>query len=203
MARLLLVLDLAGIFLFAIESAMTGAAAGLDTFGVLVLSFTSSLGGGGIVRDLLIGATPPNAIKDYRYPTAAFFGGALVCLAYHSMALLPHTLLVALDAAGLALFAIAGARKALDFGTNALSAVLMAAVTGSGGGVITDVLLSRVPSVLHSEIYATAAILGASVMILGMRLGGSARTMALAGGLACFTLRVVSVWRDWSLPHLA
>src|SRR5271154_602670 len=131
--RLLLVIDLIGTFVFAVEGALAGMYAGLDVFGLLVLSFVTALGGG-TVRDLLIGAVPPNSIRDWRYGATAFAGGGVVFCFYQAFEHVPLQLLITLDAAGLALFAVAGAGKALEFGINPMIAVLMGVLTGVGGG---------------------------------------------------------------------
>lgn len=202
MGRLLVALDLLGIFVFAIEGAMAGKAGQFDILGVLVLSFATSLGGG-IVRDLLIGCRPVAAVSDWRYASVAFTGGALVFLLQAYLGHIPATPLVVLDALGLALCAIAGAEKALAFGIHPTIAVLMGAITGVGGGCVRDMLMSRSPAVLHRDIYAVAAIFGAAVMIAGQRrLGLRPSWASFAGGMACFLLRLVAVWRDWQLPQL-
>src|SRR5258707_4682047 len=111
---LLLALDLIGTFVFAVEGAGAAAAAHLDFLGVMVLSFATALGGG-IIRDVLIGAIPPNAIRDWRYGAAAFLGGGAAFVFHSFVQQVPPELIVALDAAGLALFAVAGAGQALAF----------------------------------------------------------------------------------------
>jgi len=109
---------------------------------------------------------------------------------------------VVFDAAGLSLFAVAGAAKALDFGIHPFIAVLMGGVTGVGGGTVRDILLARVPNVLRSDIYATAALAGAAVLVIGLEFNLNSKCMTIAGAVACFALRVVSVWRHWNLPKL-
>src|ERR1700723_176586 len=126
---LLLVVDFAGTFLFAIEGGMAAAAGHLDLLGAMVLAFATALGGG-IIRDVLIGAVPPNSIKDWRYPAIAFAGGAVVFFQSSFVNQVPASLIVTLDAAGLALFAVAGAAKALDYGIHPFLAMLMGGVTG-------------------------------------------------------------------------
>jgi len=116
---------------------------------------------------------------------------------------LPALLLSTLDAAGLALFAVAGAEKALEFGINPLIAILMGAVTGCGGGVIRDMLLVRIPVVLVANIYATAALLGAAVVVIGRRLGWPPAIAASVGGVVCFAVRVAAVQFHWQLPKIA
>jgi uncharacterized membrane protein YeiH len=143
--RLLLVVDLAGTFVFAIEGASAAIRSGLDLFGVLVLSFVTALVGG-VIRDLLIGAVPPQAIRDWRYAATAFIAGAATFLLYRLVQQIPPSALIALDAAGLALFAVAGAEKALDYEINPFIAMLMGTITGVGGGTVRDILLAQVPT---------------------------------------------------------
>jgi uncharacterized membrane protein YeiH len=131
--RLLLVVDLIGTFVFAVEGALAGIDAGLDVFGLLVLSFVTALGGG-TIRDLLIGAIPPNSIRDWRYGATAFAGGGAVFFFHPLFQRVPTHLMITLDAAGLALFAVAGVGKALEYGITPLLAIMMGAVTGAGCG---------------------------------------------------------------------
>jgi len=200
--QVVLAADLAGTVVFAIEGATAAIHAGLDLLGVVVLSFIVALGGG-IVRDLLIGASPPSAIRDWRYPALAFIAGLGTFLLHTQVDALPALLLSTLDAAGLALFAVAGAEKALEFGINPLIAILMGAVTGCGGGVIRDMLLVRIPVVLVANIYATAALLGAAVVVIGRRLGWPPAIAASVGGVVCFAVRVAAVQFHWQLPKIA
>jgi uncharacterized membrane protein YeiH len=198
---LLLTVDLAGTFVFAVEGAMAAIAAGLDLFGLMVLSFATALGGG-ILRDLLIGSSPPNSIRDWRYGATAFAGGGAVFFFYEHFGRVPVPLMLTLDAAGLSLFAVAGAMKALDFGLHPLPAALMGTMTGVGGGTVRDVLLNRIPGILESDIYAVAALTGAAVMILGLKVK-LPRGMAMSvGGVCCFVLRMVAVGRGWNLPKV-
>lgn len=200
--KLLLAVDLIGTFVFALEGAMTAIKGNLDFFGIMVLAFVTALGGG-IIRDLLIGAVPPNSIRDWRYPAIAFIGAAAAFFFHQMVQEIPTPLMVGLDAAGLSLFAIAGADKALDYNIHPFIAVLMGGVTGVGGGTIRDVLLAQVPTVLNSDIYAVAAITGAAIMTIGFKAGWNRTLMATIGATACFLLRVVAVWQHWNLPKVA
>jgi len=114
MEQLPIVLDLAGTFVFALSGALAGTKRGLDLFGVMVLSFVAG-NSGGITRDLLIGAVPPGAIGDWRYLGVSFVAGIVT---FHASALIERlsNAVLVFDAAGLALFAVAGASKALSFG---------------------------------------------------------------------------------------
>jgi uncharacterized membrane protein YeiH len=199
--RLLLVVDLIGTSVFAMEGALAGIDAGLDVFGLLVLSFVTALGGG-TIRDLLIGAIPPNSIRDWRYGATAFAGGGAVFFFHPLFHLVPNHLMITLDAAGLALFAVAGVGKALEYGITPLLAIMMGAVTGAGGGTVRDVLLAQVPGVLHSDVYAAAALAGAVVVVIGLKMK-MARGVAMSlGAGACFLLRMVAAWQHWNLPRV-
>jgi uncharacterized membrane protein YeiH len=200
-ATLLLVIDLIGTFVFAVEGASAAIQGNLDVLGLMVLAFATALGGG-IIRDVLIGAVPPNSIKDWRYPAIAFAGGAVVFFQSSFVNQVPASLIVTLDAAGLALFAVAGAAKALDYGIHPFLAMLMGGVTGVGGGTIRDVLLARIPSVLRSDVYAAAALAGAGAMILALKLKMRPALASTVGIVVCFVLRMVAVHQHWNLPRV-
>ncbi|MCX4163547.1 MULTISPECIES: trimeric intracellular cation channel family protein [Paraburkholderia] len=196
---IVLTADLAGTAVFALEGAIAAMRHGLDLLGVMVLSFVVALGGG-VIRDLLIGATPPNAVRDWRYPVLAFVTGLLTFVFHDTARALPFMPIMTLDAAGLALFAVAGAQKALDYRIGPFIATLMGTVTGVGGGVVRDILLARVPMVLAADIYASAAFVGAVVLVAGRRFGLSPMVAALLGAGACFALRILAVTHGWQLP---
>jgi uncharacterized membrane protein YeiH len=199
--RLVRFADFGGTFVFAVEGATAAIRAGLDFFGVMVLSFATALAGG-VLRDLLIGAAPPASIRNWRYPVTAFIAGAFT-FCFHTWILrIPYPVIIGLDAAGLSLFAVAGTEKALEYGISPFVAALMGTVTGVGGGTIRDIFLAQVPAVLRSDIYATAALAGALVMLAFRRLKFSPAQAGVCGGLVCFLLRVVSVWRHWNLPRV-
>lgn len=198
--RLLLTADLAGTLVFAIEGAMAAVDGNLDLVGIFALAFCTAMGGG-IIRDILLGALPPAALRDWRYPTLALIAAFLVFFLHRQVRLLPVPDLLVLDAAGLSLFAIAGTIKAMLHKMNPLVSVLMGTITGVGGGTIRDVLLNQVPNVLRFEIYATAAIAGSVIMIVARRMRVPSNAAALMGALACFLLREISLWRHWNLPR--
>jgi uncharacterized membrane protein YeiH len=197
-ARTLLVLDLVGTFVFALSGATAGARARLDVFGVLVLSFAAGTSGG-IARDVLIGAVPPQAISDWRYLGISLLAGAVTLVWYPFKARLRAHVLV-FDAAGLALFAVAGAQKALVYGLNPTLAAVLGMLTGIGGSVARDVLLSEIPIVLRAELYAIAALAGAAVVVIIHVLQGPSAPAAIAGAILCFGLRLLAMRRGWNLP---
>ena len=198
MATLLVVLDLAGTFVFALSGALVGVRHRLDLFGVLVLAFAAATAGG-IARDLIIGAVPPPAIADPRYVVVPVIAG-LVTFLWHPVVTRLQASVLVLDGAGLALFAVSGAIKALEFGLGPVAAVLLGGLTGIGGGMLRDVLVSEVPTVFRAELYAVAALAGASVVVLGDLAGLSAPVVAVGGALVCFGLRMIGVRRGWKLP---
>jgi uncharacterized membrane protein YeiH len=199
--RLLSIADLAGTFLFAIEGATAAVYNDLDLLGLMVLAFATALAGG-ITRDLLIGAAPPQSLRDWRYPTIAFTGAAIVFFLHPMFEGLPTQPLIVMDAAALALFAVAGTEKALNYKMHPFIAALLGTITAVGGGTIRDVFLAQIPNVLRADVYATAALLGSAVMIASRKLGLGNTSSALLGGLACFAIRLISVWRHWNLPHV-
>ena len=200
-ASTLLVLDLAGTFVFALSGAVAGVRERLDLFGVLVLSFAAA-SAGGIMRDLLIGAVPPAAISDWRYLAVSLLAGLIVFFWYpisERLRNLSNHVLV-FDAAGLALFAVAGAQKALGYRLNPVMAALLGMLTGIGGGMLRDVLVAQVPTVLRAELYAVAALAGAVVVVVGHVLNFPPTATAIAGAALCFGIRLIAIRRGWHLP---
>ena len=200
--RLVLGFDLVATFVFGLEGASAGVNANLDVFGALVLGFVTALGGG-IIRDLLIGDTPPAAFRDQHYMITALIGALVATAIFTSISHVPKWLLTVLDAGGLSLFAVSGATKALEFGANDLTAIICGIMTAVGGGAIRDVLLNVVPQVLRTSVYASAALFGTAVMLIGIRAGQPRGRMMFVGGVACLALRLVAAWQHWNLPHAA
>jgi uncharacterized membrane protein YeiH len=200
-AGTLLVLDLIGTFVFALSGGLAGVKERLDLFGVLVLSFAAA-SAGGIMRDLLIGSVPPAAISDWRYLAVSLLAG-LVMFFWFPRSERLHKLsnfVLIFDGAGLALFAVAGTQKALGYGLNPMMAALLGMLTGIGGGMLRDVLVAQVPTVLRSELYAVAALAGASVVVTGHVLNFPPTAMAISGAVLCFGIRLVAIRRGWRLP---
>lgn len=195
---LVLVLDLCGTFAFALSGAMAGIRRRLDLFGVLVLAFAASTFGG-MARDVLIGSTPPAALEDWRYLAVSVAAGMIAFFWSPLIETLRNPVRM-LDAMGLALFAVAGAEKALAFGLSPVMAALLGMLTGIGGGVARDVLLAEIPTVLRADLYAVAALAGATVVVGGSLLHLPVVITAVAGGLVCFGLRMMAIRRGWSLP---
>lgn len=199
MKTLVLALDLAGTFVFALSGAMTAIKHRLDLFGILVLSLAAATFGG-IGRDLLIGSVPPAALADWRYIAVSLLAGATVFFSNSPTARV-QTLVLILDGAGLALFAVSGALKALAFGLAPVAAILLGVLTGVGGGIARDILVTEIPTVLRAELYAVAALAGASVVVMGDALRLPSIPVAGVGMAVCFGLRFMAIRRGWHLPR--
>jgi len=194
----LVVFDLTGTFVFALSGATAAVKHKLDAFGIFVLCFAAATAGG-ITRDIMIGALPPAAISDWRYLALSMFAGAIAFFAYPLINRLSSPVLL-FDAAGLGLFCVAGADKALTFHAGPLAATLLGMVTGIGGGIVRDVLVMEVPSVLRTELYAVAALLGAAFTVMGQRFGMPLHMAAPIGAALCITLRLLALRYRWHLP---
>jgi uncharacterized membrane protein YeiH len=195
----LLVLDLVGTFAFALNGALTALrATRLDIVGVITLGMITALGGG-TIRDVFLDALPPATFLDWRYLAVAAAGGLLAFLTGHHLHRLNGTINV-LDAAGLGLFAVTGALKAVDLGFGPAQAVVVGAITGVGGGTLRDVLIRQVPSVLSSGLYAVPALLGATVVVVADVLDARGAVAAVAGAVVCFAVRMLGMHYDIDAP---
>src|SRR5690349_15757449 len=196
---LLGVFDLSGTFVFALSGGMDGVKHRLDLFGILVLSFAAG-NAGGIARDVLIGAIPPTAITDWRYIAVSILAG-LLTFTWPRLVHAFRSPVMIFDAAGLALFAVAGTGKALAYNAPPGAAVLLGMLTGIGGGMLRDLLVREIPTVLRpTQLYAVAALMGATVMVVGMVLHFPLYSSAIAGAVLCFIVRYLAIRRAWRLP---
>jgi uncharacterized membrane protein YeiH len=210
-ATLQLSLDLVGVFVFALSGALVAVRIGLDIFGVLVLAWIAGLGGG-IIRDLFLGITPPVAVSNGWLLAAAVVAGLLVFLVHGRWqevarrnpdarwGRVPSAVRV-LYAAGLGVFAVSGALVALDNDAGALAAVLIGGITAVGGGLLRDVLARRVPEVLQRELYALPALAGAALVVLLHDLGWLTSLTAWAAVGLVFGARVVAIALDLHAPR--
>jgi uncharacterized membrane protein YeiH len=205
-----IVFDLLGILTSSAAGALTGVRKGLDLVGVLVLAAVTGLGGG-VLRDLMIGAVPVAMLTDWRYLASATLAAAAVLIAQHPLILgrrvpmvdrvrrripLSTAFLVA-DSATLGCFAVSGTAKALDYGLAVIPAALMGVVTAVGGGVIRDVLVNEVPTVLRRELYAVPALVGALIVGTTNQLDPAATALAFVAAAVTMGLRLLAVRNDW------
>ncbi len=190
--------DLVGSYVFALSGGTLAGHKQFDLFGVLLLSFVAAVAGG-ITRDVLIGAIPPAAVASWHILAVALLGGWVTYFA--SSTLLRHQRTILLfDAIGLALFAVTGAQKALRYQIDPVMAVVLGMVSGVGGGVLRDVLAGEVATILRADLYATAALAGAGIVVFGQMLDKPAPYPVLLGAATCVFLRLMAIYRGWHLP---
>jgi uncharacterized membrane protein YeiH len=199
-SSLLLVLDLVGIFAFALNGALTAVrVVELDIVGVVTLGMITALGGG-VLRDVLLDALPPATFLDGRYLVVAAGGGLVAFLLSHRLQRLAWPIIV-LDAAGLALFAVTGSSKAVALGFGPGQAVIVGTITAVGGGTLRDVFVRRVPTVLRSELYAVPAMVAAGVTVLAIRLDLYGLAAAVVAAVLCTTIRLLGVRYGINAPR--
>ncbi len=194
---LILFLNLAGTFVFGLSGGLAAVRARLDLFGVVVLAAVVGLAGG-IIRDLLIG-TPPATFRDWRYLAAVAAAGAVCFFAGRAIERAERSITI-FDALGLGLFAVTGATKALTFGLGPVQAILLGTITGVGGGMLRDVLLRQVPTVLREGLYAIPALLGATVMVVAQEAGSTSPVFPVLGVLVCVAVRLFGVRYGVDVP---
>jgi uncharacterized membrane protein YeiH len=192
------VLDLSSVFAFALSGGTRGVERRLDPFGVVFLAFVAAVTGG-IVRDLLIGATPPAAIANWHYLAVATVAGLLCYFSYGVIARLSAPVAI-FDAIGLGFSAVVGTRLALGAGLTPIMAAILGMLTAIGGGIARDVLTARTPMVLHKDVYALAALSGAAIVAFGEFINIPGDWTALIGAGVTISLRLAALSRDWQLP---
>jgi uncharacterized membrane protein YeiH len=197
---LLLVLNLVGTFVFGLSGGMTGVRIQLDLFGAVVLAAAVGLAGG-IIRDLLIGI-PPATFRDWRYLAVVGGAGLVTILAHPAINRLQRPI-DALDAAGLALFCVTGAATALAHRLGAAEAVILGAITGIGGGMVRDILVREIPTVLRGGLYAVPALVGAGIVVGAYRAGDYTTVFPILGAAVCFLMRMAGLRYNLGLPGAA
>lgn len=194
---LLLVLNLIGTFVFGLSGGLAGVQARLDIFGVVVLAVVVGLAGG-ITRDLLIGI-PPQTFRDWRYLAVAGGAGLVTFVAFGGIKRLARPILV-LDAAGLALFSVTGASTALEHHLGTVEAIVLGAITGIGGGVLRDIVLREIPTVLRTGFYAIPALIGATIVVVAAKSGTHHLAFPIVGAAVCFVIRLAGIYFDVNMP---
>jgi uncharacterized membrane protein YeiH len=195
---LFVVVDLLGTVAFAISGATAATERRLDLFGVYAVAFLTACGGG-IVRDVCLGALPPVAISDWRYLACAGFASTVTIGAGPWVERLKNPVAI-FDSVGLGFFAVVGAHKAFLHAGHVESAIVLGIVSAVGGGVMRDVLLARVPVILAKEIYALAALVAAVIQVVAEVNGwfiGLASWFAIG---ACLVIRFLAIRYSWGLP---
>ena len=209
MEKLLLALELLGIAAFSVSGALAAMEKHLDVFGVLVCSVATALGGG-IIRDVLVGNLPPVMFKEYSYLiTAAAVSVVTFTVARilkkkfsDNMSAIDRVNNV-VDAMGLGLFTVMGVNTGVKFGyaDNAFFVVFLGLVTGIGGGVLRDSMLSVVPLIFSKRVYAVASLLGAiAYYVMYVVLALPIILCVVITVLLIFTLRILASVFRWDLP---
>lgn len=195
-----LILDLLAILVFGISGGLTAVRMRLDIVGVIVLAMLTGLGGGWI-RDVLIGDVPPPGLADWRYLVTPFVAGVATFFLHPALGRMERSINV-FDAFGLGLFSVAGAAKAIEYGLGPLPATILGLATGVGGGVLRDVLVGHVPTILRkSELYAVPATTGAAIAAVGLHLGAPAPVVVVLGATVTIVWRLLAIWRGWTAPE--
>jgi uncharacterized membrane protein YeiH len=197
---LLLVLNLVGTFVFGLSGGLTGVRAKLDLFGAVVLAVVVGIAGG-TIRDLLIGTTPAT-FRDWRYLAVAGGAGLVTSLARPAINRLRRPI-QALDAAGLAVFCVTGAATALVHRVGVVDSVILGAVTGIGGGMVRDILVREIPTVMRGGLYAIPALVGAGIVVAAYHAGDHTVTFPIVGAAVCFFMRIASLHYGIGLPAAA
>lgn len=194
---LLLILNLIGTFVFGLSGGMAGVRARLDLFGAVVLAIVVGIAGG-TIRDVLIGI-PPSTFRDWRYLAVAAGAGLVTAVARTGVDRFQRPIDV-LDAAGLALFCVTGAATALAHRLGVVDCIILGAITGIGGGMLRDILVREIPTVLRGGLYAIPALIGAGIVVTAYHLGDHTVTFPIVGAAVCFLARIAGVRYGIGLP---
>lgn len=199
----LTVFEYIAVLSFAVSGSILAVRKHMDLYGSLILALMTAMGGG-LMRDVMIGNIPPLVLSDASYLLVAAGASAIVYLLYERIETLQYPLRI-LDAVGLGIFTVLGTRLALDYGLPVYSSVMIGMISGTGGGMIRDVLAREVPLVLQREIYAMAAFLGGSGYVLIVRMLRPSEQLepwiALAMAFFIAIFRILSVYKDWHMPR--
>ncbi len=209
-ADLQLALDIIGVFVFALSGALVAVRRGLDLVGVVVLAWVAGLGGG-ILRDVFLGDLPPLGLSDWRLLGTALSAGLLIFCVHPRLTELRSSRrrlrlglitrsVRTLDAAGLAVFSVGGALKAVSFSASPLAAILIGVIAATGGGVLRDLLAGQVPELLRRELYAVPALIGAALVVIAFELGHLGAATVWGCVMLVFLIRMVAVILDLNAP---
>ena len=206
MEQLFLILELVGTLAFAASGAITGLKKNMDVFGVCILGLTTAVGGG-VIRDLLLGITPPGTFQDPIYAVVALLTSLVLFLPRIRRLLmwdqrLYDLVLLIMDSAGLGIFTVAGIRIAYEHAVRPtlFLLVFVGVVTGVGGGVLRDVLAGDTPYIFVKHVYASASLAGALACVVLWPLAGEMAAM-LCGSALVVAVRILSAHFRWNLPH--
>lgn len=206
MESFLLILELAGTMAFSAAGAMTGLRKNMDIFGVCILGLTTAVGGG-VIRDLILGSTPPATFRDPIYAFVAILTALVLFLPRVRRLLMRDQVLFDrvlfwMDAAGLGIFTVMGIRAAYAHMSRPglFLLVFVGVVTGAGGGVLRDIMAGDTPYIFVKHVYASASLAGA--LLCGLLWHRAGETVSVLAGLATVVvIRVLSAHYRWNLPR--
>jgi uncharacterized membrane protein YeiH len=195
-----LVIEVIGVFAFAISGAFLAVRRGFDIVGIVVLAVVTAIGGG-VLRDVIIGDTPPAAFTEWPYFAAPLAAAFVTFLFHPAVERLMRTVLV-FDAAGLGLFCVAGTVKALDYGLGPLPAAALGVTTGVGGGLLRDIVARETPVLVDpaSTLYAIPAVVGALAVTILWELDAYEPALGAVVGAGIIAVRLAAMWRGWHAP---
>lgn len=208
MELFIFIFEIIGTAAFAVSGAMTGVAKKMDTFGVCILGLTTATGGG-MIRDVVLGVTPPAAFRDPVYAVISIAVSIVVFFVLRRQKTMHEVkgkkafdlILLVTDSAGLGIFTVCGVRTAIECGyiSNHFLVLFVAVVTGVGGGVLRDIFAGDRPYIFVKHIYACASLIGAlAAMLVWIQVGQSAAM--LIGFIVVTAIRLLAARFRWSLP---
>ncbi|RIV43254.1 trimeric intracellular cation channel family protein [Flagellimonas pelagia] len=193
-------IDILGTVAFAISGVLVAMEKRLDLFGVLIIAFVTSIGGG-TLRDLLIGNTPVAWMRDLTYVTTIFITVVFAIIFVNQLKYLRKSLFL-FDTIGIGLYTMLGVEKGLEAELLPIMCIFLGTMTACFGGVIRDILCNEIPVIFRKEIYATACILGGASYFLFMMLSLKESYAYIAAILVVITLRLMAVRFGISLPNI-
>lgn len=196
---LFFILDVLGTFVFALSGAEAAKEKKLDLFGVLIVSFLTACGGG-IIRDICLGISPPAGISHWPYLALTLLATLTVVSLHQFISQIKYPVLL-FDALGLSMFCVAGTQKSLFHGQNYEVAVILGVLSAIGGGIIRDILLGRIPVVLRKEVYGSAALIGSIIVVIVDFFKFDNTIGAWMAITVCFIVRYLSIKKKWNLPR--
>ncbi len=204
MAIILLIFELIGTVAFALSGALIGISKKMDIFGVIILGLITAVGGG-VIRDLVLGNTPPETFKNPIYGIVAIVVSIIVFIPFFRKALLKNQrafdiILLVMDSLGLAVFTVVGIETAVNVtGYNIYLLLFVGVVTGVGGGVMRDTLAGNTPYIFIKHFYATASLIGSAAAVALWIAVGIMNAMII-GAAVIFALRMCAAHFHWKLP---
>lgn len=191
-------LDLLGTFIFALTGGIKAVKHELDVFGVVILSISTGIGGG-MIRDILIGSTPPAALKHEEYLLICIAAAVIVFFTARIIAQRWNIILF-FDAVGLGVFTVIGASKGMGSGLGVIGVLMMGTMTATGGGIIRDILANEIPAILKKDFYATATIIGGIVFIILNKTGLADSLIFILTFITVTGIRLIAMKLNIKLP---